>query len=152
LGIIISLLSFVAIPAKVPIAVLAERVGRWPIMVAVAIGQTVSLLLYSIVPNLTWLYPTIIFEALIMAAFGPTALSLMIFEILELTPPSKRGDTMGKLLISSGAAAMIGPSLLALLINYVDYVQLFRLVAIIPLLGLAPFILNPSQKGSRYFL
>ena len=65
LGFLISLLSFVAIGAKIPLGLLAEKVGKWPIIPAVAIGQTLSMLLYSIAPNPTWLVPIRIFHALV---------------------------------------------------------------------------------------
>ena len=111
--------------------------GRWPIIPAVAIGQTASLLLYSIVPNTTWFYPIRIFHGLVLAAFAPTAISIT----LDLAPPGKCGETMGKFLTSMGVATMFGPFLCIFLVNYVDYVQLFRLASIIPLLGLSPFLL-----------
>lgn len=132
---IISLLSFVAIAAKIPLGILAERVRRWRIISAVAIGQTVSLLLYSFVPNVTWFYPIRIFQAFILAAFGPTALAI----VRDLAPPSKRGVTIGKYLTSIGLATTVGPFLCAFLVNYVNYTRLFQITSVIPLLGLAPF-------------
>ena len=89
LGIIISVLSFVAIAAKIPLGILAERIGRWPIIPAVAVGQTVSLLLYSIAPNPSWFYPIRIFHALILAVYAPTAIAIT----QDLAPQDKRGTT-----------------------------------------------------------
>ena len=137
LGIIISLLSFTAITAKIPLEILSEKIGRWPIIPAVAIGQTTSLLLYSIAPNPTWFYPIRIFHALTLAAFAPTAFVM----IQDLAPPGKRGDTLGKFLTSIGIATMLGPFLCTFLVNYMDYAQLFQLTAIFPVLGLTPFLL-----------
>jgi predicted MFS family arabinose efflux permease len=146
LGIIISLLSFTAIAAKIPLGLLSEKIGRWPVIPAVAVGQTVSLLLYSIVPNSTWFYPIRIFHAFTLAAFAPTALAIAH----DLAPPGKRGDTIGKFLTSFGAATTFGPFLCTFLVNYVDYVQLFQVASVIPLLGLAPFLLI-RREGSRVF-
>lgn len=144
---IISILSFVAIAAKIPLGILAERVGRWRTIPAIAIGQTVSLLLYSFVPNVTWFYPIRIFHALVMAAFAPTVLAIT----RDLAPSGKRGDTMGKFLTSFGIATMIGPFLCTFLIDYLDYPQLFQIAAIIPLLGLAPFLLiHPKRPQARF--
>ena len=83
LGTIISLLSFTAIIAKIPLSMLSEKIGRWPVIPMVAIGQSVSLLLYSIAPNSTWFYPIRIFHALTLAAFAPTALAIT----QDLSPP-----------------------------------------------------------------
>ncbi len=144
LGVIISLLSFAAIAAKIPLGMLAEKIGRWPILPAVAIGQTVSLLLYSIAPNSTWFYPIRIFHALTLAAYAPTALALT----QDLAPPGKRGDTLGKFLTSIGVATTLGPFLCAFLVNYVSHVHLFQIASIIPLIGLAPFLLVRHESSS----
>lgn len=143
LGIIISLLSFVAIAAKIPLGMLAERIGRWPIIPVVAIGQTISLLLYSIAPNHTWFYPIRIFHALILAAFAPTALTIA----QDLAPPNKRGTTMGTFLTSIGVAATFGPFLCIFLVNYVNYSQLFQLASVIPLIGLVPLLLVRRESS-----
>jgi len=132
--------------AKIPLGILSEKVGRWPIIPAVAIGQTISLLLYSIVPDPTWFYPIRIFHALALAAFAPTALAIT----QDLAPPGKRGETMGKFLSSFGVATTFGPFLCTFLVNYVNYVQLFQVASVIPLLGLIPFLLI-RREGSRVF-
>ncbi len=137
LGIIISLLSFVAIAAKIPLGILAEKIGRWPIIPAVTIGQTTSLLLYSLAPDPTWFYPIRIFHALTLAAFAPTALTIT----QDLAPPDKRGTTMGAFLTSVGVATTLGPFLCTFLVNYVNYAQVFQIASIIPLIGLIPFLL-----------
>ena len=148
LGVIISLLSFIAIAAKIPLGLLSEHVGRWPIIPAVAIGQTFSLLLYSIIPNLDWFYPIRIIHAIILAAFAPTAISIT----LDLAPSEKRGDKMGKFLTSLGVATMLGPFLCTFLVDYVDYVTLFRVASTIPIIGLIPFLLFPRQESESVFL
>ncbi len=137
LGIIISLLSFTAIVAKIPLGMLSERIGRWPVIPVVVVGQTISLLLYSVAPNPSSFYPIRIFHALILAAFAPTALAIT----QELAPSGKRGDTVGKFLSSIGVATTFGPLLCTYLIDYVDYAQLFQIASAIPLIGLAPLLL-----------
>ena len=123
--------------------ILAEKIGRWPVIPAVTIGQTASLLLYSIVPNPTWFYPIRIFHALILAAYAPTALAIT----QDLAPPNKRGTTMGTFLTSIGVATTIGPFLCTFLVNYVNYAQLFQIASIIPLIGLAPLLLIRRNKN-----
>lgn len=115
----------------------------------VAIGQSVSLLLYSIAPNSTWFYPIRIFHALTLAAFAPTALAIT----RDLSPPGKRGDTIGKFLTSFGITTMLGPFLCTFLVDYVDYPQLFQIAAIIPLLSIGPFLLirrrSPQARSTE---
>ncbi len=137
-------MSFTAIAAKIPLGILSERIGRWPIIPAVLIGQSTSLLLYSVAPSPTWFYPIRIFHGLIIAAFAPTALAIT----RDLAPPGKRGDTIGKFLTSFGLATMLGPFLCTFLVNHVEYPQLFQIAASIPLFGVVPFLLirhNTSQ-------
>ncbi len=145
LGVIISLLSFTAIAAKIPLGMLAERVGRWPIIPAVVVGQAVSMLLYSVVPDYTWFYPIRIFHAFILAAFAPTALAIT----QDLSPPHRRGTTMGTFLTSVGVAATFGPFLCTFLVDYVSYPQLFQIAAVIPFLGLMPFLLSRRRSAPK---
>ena len=144
LGIIISLLSFVAIATKIPLGALAERIGRWPIIPIAAIGQTISLLLYSLVQDPTWFYPIRIFHAIILAAYAPTALAIT----QDLSPNGKKGTTMGVFLTSVGVTATIGPFLCTFLVNYLTYEQLFQASSIIPLLSLIPFLFIIRDKNS----
>lgn len=144
LGLIISLLSFVAIATKIPFGILAERVGRWPIIPAVAIGQTVSLLLYSLVQDPIWFYPIRIFHALVLTTYAPTALAIT----QDLSPHGKKGTTMGIFLTSVGVTNTFGPFLCMFLINYLTYEQLFQITSIIPLLSLIPFIFVIRDKNS----
>lgn len=148
LGIIISLLSFVAIAAKIPLGILAERVGRWSIIPVVAVGQTISLLLYSIAPNSTWFYPIRIFHALVLAAYAPTAIAIT----QDLAPQGKRGTAMGVFLTSVGVTSTFGPFLCIFFINFLAYEQLFQIVSVIPLLGLIPFLLiiRDKKPGGAY--
>lgn len=149
LGIIISLLSFVAIAAKIPLGILAERVGRWSILPAVAVGQTISLLLYSIAPNSTWFYPIRIFHALVLAAYAPTAIAIT----QDLAPRDKRGTAIGVFLTSVGVTSTFGPFLCTFFVNFLAYEQLFQIVSVIPLLGLIPFLLiiRDKKPGGAYY-
>lgn len=142
LGTIISLLSFTAIIAKIPLGMLSERIGRWPIIPTAAIGQSISLLLYSIAPSPTWFYPIRVFHAIAIAAFVPAALAIT----RDFAPPGRRGDTIGKFLTSFGIATMLGPFLCTFLVDYVDYQQLFQIAAVTPLLGLGPFLLIRHKR------
>ena len=145
LGVIISLLSFVAIAAKIPLGILAEHVGRWPIIPAVAFGQTISLLSYSIAPDSSWLYPIRVFHAVILAAYAPTALAIA----QDLSPRGKKGTIMGVFLTSVGVSSTFGPFLCTFFVNYLAYEQVFQITSIIPLLSLIPFLIIIRNKNSH---
>jgi predicted MFS family arabinose efflux permease len=48
---------------------------------------------------------------------------------------------MGAFLTSVGVATTLGPFLCTFLVSYVNYAQVFQIASIIPLIGLAPFLL-----------
>jgi len=142
-GLILSILSFTAIIAKVPLGILADRAGKWPVIPVALVGQSLSLLLYSVVSSAWGFYPVRIFHALILAGFAPTAIAITS----DLAPKGKRGDMIGRFLTSYGAATMLGPFLCSFLLNYLDYVQILRLTAIMPVLGFAAFLLARKRSS-----
>ena len=142
-GLILSILSFTAIIAKVPLGILADRAGKWPVIPVALVGQSLSLLLYSVVSSAWGFYPIRIFHALILAGFAPTAIAITS----DLAPKGKRGDMIGRFLTSYGAATMLGPFLCSFFLNYLDYVQILRLTAIMPVLGLAAFLLFKQRSS-----
>lgn len=151
LGLILSIMSFTAIAAKVPLGILAEHFGKWKVIPIALFGQSLSLILYSIVSDAWWFYPIRIFHALILAAFAPTTIAITS----DLAPEGKRGDRIGKYLTSFGAATMFGPFLCSFLSEYLDYTQILRLTAVMPLLGLIAFLLasrkNPHNPQTLHF-
>jgi len=151
LGLIISILSFTSIVTKIPLGILSEKVGKWPIIPISLICQAIVFFLYSLVLTPIWIYPIRILHALILAAFHPVNISI----VADLSPPSKRGEMMGLFLTCFGLAMMIGPFLSSILLNYVNFRHLFRLAAIIPLTTCiilllakyrADYIFTPIQK------
>lgn len=131
MGLIVSILPFTTIVAKIPLGILAERAGKWPVIPIALFGQSLCLLFYSLVTRSWWFYPIRIFHALILAAFLPTVLAL----VSDLAPEGRVGDRMGRFLTSFGIANMVGPFLSSLLLKYIDYRPLLQLAATIPLIG-----------------
>lgn len=145
LGLIMSILSFTAIVAKLPMGMLAERIGKWSVIPVALLAQSIILLLYSLVSTPSLFYPVRVLHALIAAAFSPTALAIAS----DLAPPGKRGDRIGRFLTSFGLASMFGPFLCSFLLNYLNFVELFQFSSIIPLLGLILFL---KTRRSSYTL
>jgi predicted MFS family arabinose efflux permease len=145
LGIVISLLSFTIIATKIPLGILAEKFGRWPVLPAVAVGLAASFLLYSLAPNLTWIYPARILHAISLAAFAPTALGIT----QDLAPAGKRGEAMGIYLTSLGLATAIGPFFCTFIVGQASYAEVFRVTSIIPILGLVPLLIIIQNYSHR---
>lgn len=102
--------------------------------------------LYSLVQTPIWIYPIRILHALILAAFHPVNISI----VADLSPPNKRGEMMGLFLTCFGLAMMFGPFLSSILLNYVNFRQLFRLAAIIPLSACIIFFLAKFRAGYTF--
>ena len=144
LGLMVSLASFTAMATKVPLGILVGRVGKWRIVPVALFGQSLSLMLYSVVAVPSWFYPIRVFHALVLAAFAPATIALAS----DLAPKGERGDRIGKYLTSFGAATMFGPFLCSLLSGWFDYTQILRLAATIPLLGLVILVLAGHRMPS----
>jgi len=143
LGLIVSIFSITAIISKIPLGYLAEKIGKWPIIPSALIGQAVCFFLYSIAPNPSWLYPIRIFHSLITAAFLPVIMAI----IADISPPDKRGDRLGRFLTSFGVATMLGPFFGGILLTYIEYRQLFRVIAVFPLLAGFAFLFAKFRGG-----
>jgi len=146
LGVIISLLSFTGMITKLPLGILAEKVGKWPMIPIALLGQSITLLLYSIAPSPEWFYPIRIFHALFVSAFAPTAISL----VADSAPRGKEGDIMGRFLTSFGMSAMFGPFFCSFLLKFFDFAKLMQAVAIIPFIGFMIFLY--SRYRHSFFL
>ncbi len=143
LGFIMAILSFTGMIAKIPLGILSDKVGRWPIIPISLLSQFFALLLYSLVPNPKWFYPIRVFHALITSAFVPTSIALAS----ELAPKGKEGDNMGRFLTALAISSMFGPFLCSFLLNFYNYPQLMQFVAVIPLFGLGAFLLIRSPRS-----
>ncbi|MCD6530329.1 MFS transporter [Candidatus Bathyarchaeota archaeon] len=144
LGLIISLRPIVTILSKFLLSPLIDRSGRWPMLLTAMLGQFLSLLSYSLVPVIIWFYPIRIFQAVCLALFSPTAISI----IYDLSPSDRRGDFVGRYLTSYGVASMVGPLFCSVLCSYsTSYSGIFLFSSILSLIGLtALLILLPSDK------
>ena len=147
LGLIVSIFSIAAIISKIPIGILAEKAGKWPIIPIALVGQAVCFLLYSIAPNPRWIYPIRVAHSVIVAAFIPIVVAI----ISDISPPDKRGDYLGRFLTSFGLATMLGPFLGSILLKYVNYRQLYQISALIPLFAGIVFLVAKSKGAYKVY-
>lgn len=102
---------------------------------------SLSLVLYSLAPSPAWIYPVRIIQAIPFASFGPLALA----SIMDVTPPTKRGEIIGRYQTSIGIATMGGPLLSSLLLGWFDYGQTIMGASLLPALGTVALIVGRSQ-------
>jgi len=144
LGFIVSIVSFVAILAKVPMGILSSRIGKAPLIIASLVGYSITLLLYLAVPDPRWFYPVQVSHGLMISAYVPIALAV----VSDLSPPGRRGDIMGQFLTSFGLATVLGPFLCGVLVGWLGYEGVFVVASLLPLLGLVPlFSMNLQRIG-----
>lgn len=148
LGLIMSTFLFATVALRVPMGMIAERVGRWSLILVALLLQPLSLALYFMASNPMWFYPLRILQALATASFGSIAMAIAS----DLAPVERRGDIVGRYLTSVGLATVLGPLLCGFFLEYLTYAQMFLLAAVFPLSGLAVLLLGHSQtRGASYF-
>ena len=141
LGLIMATSALATILLRVPLSVLAEKIGRWRMLILATLIASLSLVLYSLAPSPAWIYPVRIIQAIPFASFGPLALA----SIMDVTPPTKRGEIIGRYQTAIGIATMGGPLLSSLLLGWFDYGQTIMGASLLPALGTVALIVGRSQ-------
>jgi predicted MFS family arabinose efflux permease len=134
LGIITGMLSISLIFTKIPLGIFAERVDSRVIIIGSGLAQSACQLLYSLTPVVIWFYPIQLLHAISIAPIVPLAIG----RTQEFAPKGKTGVTLGIFLTSYGIAIAFGPFLCSILLAYLNYIQIFQIIAIIPLIGIVP--------------
>lgn len=132
LGVLYSVQSFVPLIFRIPMSVLAERIGRIRILkISLAISATAPLF-YIYAQNYYQILLVVIYSAISNGIFNQTAMSTAS----DAAPITQQGDAIGKYLTFLGIGMLIGPALCSLLIGYYSYIQLLQLSSIFPIIGI----------------
>lgn len=148
LGLINSIASISSIILRVPLGIVADRIGRWR-MLSIALFITgISFLLYFIAPAPNWLYLIGILRSVAMASFLPTA-NAVASNLARSS--NERGKIMGIYMTSISVALVLGPLLTSFLLEFLVYRQIFIVTAIIGFIGLIAALLGgPYVSRSGY--
>jgi MFS family permease len=148
LGLINSISSVSSIILRVPLGMVADRIGRWR-MLSIALFITgLSYLLYFLAPAPGWLYLIGILRSVAMASFLPTA-NAVASNLARSS--SERGKIMGIYMTSISVALVIGPLLTSFLLEFLSYRQIFLVTALIGFTGLIASLLGgPYVKRGGY--
>lgn len=90
-GVILSVQSFLMIVARIPLTVVARRVGERRMICLAFVVQATAPILYSLAPSPTWLYFIPFYQVLATATFFQVALSIAS----NMSIPSRQGDALG---------------------------------------------------------
>lgn len=128
LGLIMATSSIATTLLRLPLGIVSDRIGRWKMLILATLVGSLSLCLYSLAPNPTWIYPIRVLQSIPFASFGPLAIS----SIMDLTTPTKRGEIIGRYQTAIGLSTMGGPILCSLLLDFLDYRQIMIVASVLP--------------------
>jgi predicted MFS family arabinose efflux permease len=136
LGLVIGLLSFALMFAKMPLGAFSEVIPARNVLGIAAGGQSLVQWMYSVAPTPQAFYPIQIIHAITIAPLVPVAVAVS----QNLAPDGRRSETMGAYLTSYGIASMSGSFLCSFLLTALDFAQIFQVAAVVPLIGLTAMI------------
>ena len=131
-GTLYSLMSFIPLVIRIPMSVVAERLGRVRMMVLGLFISSTSSLLYAHASSFTQVLLITVYISIANGGFNQTAMST----VSDAAPADRQGDAMGRYLTFLGFGMMVGPALCSYLVNYMTYSQLFYLSALFPAAGI----------------
>jgi predicted MFS family arabinose efflux permease len=131
-GLLLSLRSFLPLILRIPLSLLAERVGRMRFIIADLVIAIITSVFYSYAQNYTHLIIIVLIEALAMGSFNQISMST----VSDAAPLERQGDAIGRYLTFLAAGMLLGPTLCAVLIAFMTYSQLFLLSASFPIFGI----------------
>jgi predicted MFS family arabinose efflux permease len=141
IGMILGLQAFLLIFLRLPLTILATRVGERR-MLAVSFGaQGLQLALIGFAPSPAWLY----FIPVVQLVATGTFFQLITAMNSGQAPPERQGDALGRHMTIVSAGMFLGPALCGVLVAPLGYSRVFLVASLFPLAGLA--ILLRVTKG-----
>lgn len=131
LGLLMATPSLLTIFLRIPVGMFFKKVGTRRILLLALLIQSLAFFLCGLAPNIGWLYPVRILQALALSSF-PTVVTAAISDLIL---PEGRGEAFGVFFTSIGLAMIVGPFLSSFLISYLNYQLTFQWLSLIPLVG-----------------
>lgn len=132
LGLILAVSSLTALVSRIPLSIVADRVGRRRMITMASLIQFISLVSFVFVTDVMWFYPLMVLQSMIWGLFGPSVISL----VSDLASLDKMGRVMGMYYTSIGLGQLLGPLLSSILTQYLNLRHMFLSVSILPIVGL----------------
>ncbi len=146
LGLILAVSSMVALISRIPLSILAERIGKRITIIIALIVQFTSTISFYFIKEVAWFYPIMILQSMIWGLFGPPVISL----VSDMASQGRIGRVMGMYYTSIGLGQFIGPLLCSILMNSINIRQMFLVSSTLPIVGLLSALRLKSsvKKGS----
>lgn len=143
IGFLLSIQSFLMIVLRVPLTIVAQRIGEIKMMYIIFIVLSTTQVLYAFAPSQAWLYIMPFYQVIATGSFFQLATSL----ISNMAPPSKQGDALGRYMAFLSLGMFIGPILCSALVAFLDYRQLFLVSALFPAAGMVLLPHHTARKA-----
>ena len=144
IGMILGLQAFLLIFLRLPLTILATRVGERR-MLAVSFGaQGLQLALIGFAPSPAWLY----FIPVVQLVATGTFFQLITAMNSGQAPPERQGDALGRHMTIVSAGMFLGPALCGVLVAPLGYSRVFLVASLFPLAGLAILLRVTKGLGS----
>jgi len=143
LGLIMAVPSMVSLLTRVPASTLANRLGRWRMMLFAISLSVITTSLFAFVRDPVLFFPLVGAAALTWAVYSPVAVEYVSSQSTATT----RGGTMGLYFTSIAAALFVGPLIASVLTVVFSLRQLFLFSVIFPVASLVVFFMmtRPSD-------
>jgi MFS family permease len=146
IGLVLSVTSVVTIASRIPLGVVSDRVGRWPILPTGLLAFAGSAVLLSLAPSLVWVYPIQAVRALVSSGYMPTSHAI----VSDLAPADRRAETIGVLLTAVGLGSFVGPAVGSVLLQWFGYRQIFLATALLPAVALVAVVAAVQRHRSSF--
>lgn len=144
-GLILSIQSFLMIVARIPLTVLAEKIGRNRMFAIAFVIQATASVLYAVAPSPTWLYFIPFYQIIASGSYNQLAMSTAS----DMAPVTRQGDALGRYMTFMTMGMFVGPLITSVLITRISYRQLYLATALFPVTGLVLFLRHMPKNPRR---
>ena len=141
-GLILSIQSTLMMMVRIPLTVVADRIGHNKMFIVAFVIQASTSILYAIAPNPSWLYIIPIYQIIASGSFNQLAMSTAS----NLAPVNKQGDALGRYMTFMSLGMFVGPVIAGSLMNFINYRQLYLVTSLFPTIGLGLFLMFIQKR------
>ncbi len=135
IGGILSLQAALLVLLRLPLTLMARRVGERRMLALAFLSESAALLMYGLAPSpaFFWAIP-----AVQVLATG-TFFQLVTAINSNLAPEDRQGEALGRHMTIMSVPSFLGPALCGLIVSYLGYRRMFYMSFVFPLAGLVLF-------------
>jgi len=144
LGIILAVQSVLLILLRIPLTIIAQRIGEMKMLQIAFLVLSTSQVMYAFATAPVWLYLLPFYQILANGSFFQLATAAAS----NMAPQTRQGDALGRYMFLTNMGMFLGPIICSALLVYLKYPQLFLVSATFPTVGL---LLLRSYTENRKF-